>query len=257
MYISKQQAYSEFSNLDNPIYPSNNKSLYTKAIANKNKNRYNDILAVDKYIPLSDEYINASYIFNQHIACQAPLPNTKNEFWEMVWTNDVSAIVMLTDLIENRKIKAHIYYPIEGNIIIGNISIAIESISESNSLIVRKFKLVCGNNTKYVNHYHYKGWKDGSIPTDINTFVELIHSLRDQPHNRICVHCSAGIGRTGVFLATYIFLENYYNNKCISIPTLVNGMRQYRMNMVQTKQQYYCIYITINQYIKSFSQNNN
>ena len=55
------------------------------------------------------DYINASYvnmeipgsgIVNRYIACQGPLAGTCGDFWEMVWEQQATLIVMLTTVVE-------------------------------------------------------------------------------------------------------------------------------------------------------------
>lgn len=41
-----------------------------------------------------------------YIATQGPMPNTVLDFWEMVWQEEVSLIVMLTQLREGKEVGA-------------------------------------------------------------------------------------------------------------------------------------------------------
>ena len=74
--------------------------------ANREKNRYNNILGYDytRVIlttgPSGTDYINANYLdgFEKeraYIACQGPLENTCEDFWRMVWENLSTTIVMV------------------------------------------------------------------------------------------------------------------------------------------------------------------
>lgn len=74
----------------------------------------------------------------------------------------------------------------------------------------------------------------------------------------VAVHCSAGIGRTGTFMAidiTRLQLEKLNAasgrgvevsvdavQKALAVPDLVHDLRQQRMGMVQTQEQYNFIY---------------
>lgn len=65
-----------------------------------------------------EDYINASHIrvdvadnICDYIVSQGPLPDTTSDFWEMVWQQEVSVILMLTLDMEAMKVKCHRYWP--------------------------------------------------------------------------------------------------------------------------------------------------
>lgn len=47
----------------------------------------------------------------QYIACQGPLPQTADHFWEMIMEQNVTAIAMVTQDVEGGKVKCHRYWP--------------------------------------------------------------------------------------------------------------------------------------------------
>ena len=73
-------------------------------------------LSIRNNDPLSS-YINANYISGykgeskSYIAAQGPMSNTINDFWLMIWNENVSCIVMITKLIERNKSKCELYFP--------------------------------------------------------------------------------------------------------------------------------------------------
>ncbi|XP_034734809.1 receptor-type tyrosine-protein phosphatase beta-like [Etheostoma cragini] len=91
---------------------------------NRGKNRYNNILPYDStrvklsYVdddPCSD-YINASYIpgntfRREYVATQGPLPGTKDDFWKMIWEQNVHNVVMVTQCVEKGRVKCDHYWP--------------------------------------------------------------------------------------------------------------------------------------------------
>ena len=55
--------------------------------------------------------IPSSRIVNRYIATQGPLPGTCGDFWQMVWEQGCSLIVMVTPLVERDRIKCFKYWP--------------------------------------------------------------------------------------------------------------------------------------------------
>lgn len=86
------------------------------------KNRYNNILPFEHTrVRLNEklsgecDYINASHITSsrshkRYISTQGPLPATFEDFWSMIWEQDVRVIVMLTAEQEGGQLKCHPYW---------------------------------------------------------------------------------------------------------------------------------------------------
>ena len=86
------------------------------------KNRYNNIWPFEhsrvklQGIPkhgcdyFNASYINAAWSNKQYISTQAPIPATFNDFWNVVWQQDVRVLVMLTAEKEGAQVKAHNYW---------------------------------------------------------------------------------------------------------------------------------------------------
>jgi len=236
------------------------------------KNRYNNILPKeDTRVRLSplpgiegSDYINANRLtdgFTNYVSCQAPLSSTFGDFWRMVWEQDVSVIVMLTKIHENGQSKADKYWPTEiGEVqtfpLVSVTLINVYQSDQSAHIDIRVLSLKSSEKERIVVQLHFLGWPDFGVPEDstgIRQLVNLTNFYRkygkslglDGP---IIVHCSAGVGRSGAFIAIHQLLEQFSEFGVLpqlAVYNAVNLMRTQRDGMVQTKEQYSFIYKAI------------
>ncbi|XP_063404690.1 receptor-type tyrosine-protein phosphatase beta-like [Mytilus trossulus] len=240
----------------------------------RTKNRYSNILPFDhsrvKLLPLDDEdgsdYINANYIpgFNskrEYIATQGPLPSTKDDFWRMIWEQNVSVIVMLTQCVERGKRKCECYWPecVKEPVYYGDLSIEIENESHLPEYVLRTITVTLGNIQKRIMHFLYLAWPDMGVPSSTDNMISLVKTVRSHINptmkGPMTVHCSAGVGRTGTFINVDVLLhqlDNDYNQ--IDIFGEVLNLRNNRCNMVQTEDQYVFIHHCISDYILALAE---
>lgn len=204
------------------------------------------------------DYINANYIdgiraANIYIATQGPRQNTVADFWFMVWQENIKQIVMLTNLMEGTKAKCVQYWPdIDQNIHIDMFLLETTEERLYAFYCIRKVKLSNKkqNKSRTITQYHYTAWPDHGIPDPICLSLFHNHVTRTRPEKHkvpTLVHCSAGIGRTG----TYIAIDALHNEHKFNIAEYVKKMREKRMNMVQTYEQYKTIFLTLREMFKS------
>ena len=93
------------------------------------------------------------------------------------------------------------------------------------------------NDSHTLTQYHLTSWPDHGVP-DYATPLMILHrqSTKSWSPSKgpILVHCSAGVGRTGTFIAVDIALEQAKKEGVVDIAGIVNRLRQQRMKMVQT-----------------------
>jgi len=204
--------------------------FYTASLgSNVSKNRFRDVMpnegtrvVLDPVNERGDgDYINANYVDARrlfgvpfvYIAAQAPLRNTVFDFWRMIFENNSVFVVMLCQEIEAGKPKSERYWPdAEGDVLsLGPLTIELLKENVRNDTIFRKISLRTGNSKeRIVHHLQYLRWPDQGIPQNSAGLMEVIHYLgRSQLSTQtpIVVHCSGGIGRTGVFMTLHIALE--------------------------------------------------
>ncbi|XP_076467142.1 receptor-type tyrosine-protein phosphatase H-like isoform X2 [Babylonia areolata] len=226
----------------------------------KVKNRYTNILPWDwsrvKLIPTDDEegsdYINASYLPGENhqrefIAAQGPLPGTVDDFWRMVWENRVGVIVMLTQCTEKGKTKCEKYWPDERvQTIYGDLVVEVRSQSVLPDYIIKVIDVKLGSESRMIKHFHFMRWPDHGCPERTSMLLNFVSSVRaHMPHygaGPTLVHCSAGVGRTGTFIAIDRLLLQIRQRSHVDIFNLVLTMREHRMLMVQSENQYVYIH---------------
>ncbi|XP_046583117.1 receptor-type tyrosine-protein phosphatase kappa-like isoform X1 [Haliotis rubra] len=215
---------------------------------NKPKNRFLALYAYDdSRVVLADgeDYINANYIMGyddtaKYIATQGPRPTTITDFWRMVWQEDVTQIVMLTKLMEVNKKKCERYWPDESKSeTYGCYKVTNKTVTSRADYTVTTFVVQNNGTVKTVTHYHFTSWPDHGVPSApalVNFWRLVKHG--DMDRGPMVVHCSAGVGRTGAFIALDYLMDEAESKHSVNVFMCVSKMRQNRMNMVQTLSQY-------------------
>ncbi|XP_054428370.1 tyrosine-protein phosphatase non-receptor type 20 [Pteronotus mesoamericanus] len=95
----------------------------------------------------------------------------------------------------------------------------------------------------FIKQLQFTNWPDHSTPASVDGFIKYVRFVR-KSHltGPIIVHCSAGVGRTGVFLCVDVVFCAIEKNFSFNIRNIVAQMREQRCGMVQTKEQYYFCY---------------
>jgi protein tyrosine phosphatase len=269
------------------------------SISQKNANDTNSQSSVDKSIissmststssnnshdldhHLSNDYINANFIQgysheNKFIATQGPKKETINDFWLMIWQYRVTAIVMLTKLVEKGVERCTQYWPEKLNIseIYGDFEVTMKDQQKCGDYLKRTFELIClaktttnnltsltmtpgsvKNNNKrplIVTQYYYPEWPDKDTPS--TDPMSILHLIRDVNLNHlkyqypIVVHCSAGVGRTGTYITLDAMMEKINTENKIDIYGFISKIRERRQYLVQTSKQYVFIHEALYEY---------
>uniref|UniRef100_A0A3B4UVG6 protein-tyrosine-phosphatase n=2 Tax=Seriola TaxID=8160 RepID=A0A3B4UVG6_SERDU len=251
---------------------------------NTERNRFRDVVPYEEnrveLVPNKENntgYINASHIKVMirgeewhYIATQGPLANTCADFWQMVWEQGVNVIAMVTAEEEGGRSKSHRYWPKLGSkhnsATHGKFKVTTKFRTDSGCYATTglKVKHLLSGQERTVWHLQYTDWPEQGCPEYVMGFLsylEEIQSVRRHTNSMldtskslnppVVVHCSAGVGRTGVVILTELMISCLEHNEPMEVPTMLSELRQQRMLMVQTISQYKFVYQVLIQFLKN------
>jgi protein-tyrosine phosphatase len=193
------------------------------------------------------------------------MEGTVRDFWEMVWQERSPCIIMLCKPFEEGKEKCAVYYPefIKEVLDVGE-KMEVECTGLKREyggrIEVREFMMMRKGRERRVWHFLFSVWPDQGIPLEGRDQKALRHLVKvSRSHSRArrdskmgvgprVVHCSAGIGRTGAFIALdYLLLllgDGKWDSKVRADPVLdvVKCLREQRMRMVHRVGQFVFLY---------------
>ncbi|XP_031714544.1 protein tyrosine phosphatase receptor type Na [Anarrhichthys ocellatus] len=227
--------------------------------SNMDKNRHAESLPYDhSRVKLKTEvnsnkqdYINASIIVDHdprqpaYIATQGPLAHTVADFWQMVWENGCTVIVMMTALVEDGVKQCERYWPDEGSSLyhIYEVNLVSEHIW-CKDFLVRSFYLknVQTQETRTLTQFHLLSWPADGIPTSTRPLLDFRRKVNKCYRGRSCpiiVHCGDGTSRTGAYILIDMVLNRMAKGvKEIDIAASLEHIRDQRPSIVRTKDQF-------------------
>ncbi|CAL9692417.1 unnamed protein product [Knipowitschia caucasica] len=273
MKLEEEQVFTEYEQV--PKKRSDCSVTTATMPENTERNRFRDVVPYEdnrvELVPNKENnagYINASHIKMvirgeewHYIATQGPLANTCADFWQMVWEQGVNVIAMVTAEEEGGRSKSHRYWPKLGSkhnsATHGKFKVTTKFRTDSGCYATTglKVKHLLSGQERTVWHLQYTDWPEQGCPEYVQGFIsylEEIQSVRRHTNSMldtskslnppVVVHCSAGVGRTGVVILTELMISCLEHNEHMDVPVLLAKLRQQRMIMVQTISQYKFVY---------------
>ncbi|XP_033108055.1 tyrosine-protein phosphatase non-receptor type 9-like [Anneissia japonica] len=267
--LKQHGIYKEYADIRSE--PPSGSFSYSKSKRNIPKNRYADVLCFDhsrvrlvaSEDDLASDYINSNYVDgfmhkNAFIAAQGPLPNTINDYWRMIWQENILVIVMTTRTVERGRTKCAQYWPPDpetaeeyGQMTVVNLEVEKKRDYIVSTLFVQNNSL---GECRKIAHYQFTSWPDFGVPRSALAMLEFRDEVRQYQREAvesmgsdwtghpngppILVHCSAGIGRTGTFCTIDITLARLEVTQKLNIYDTVRKMRTQRAFSIQTPDQY-------------------
>ncbi|XP_074654164.1 tyrosine-protein phosphatase non-receptor type 21-like [Tubulanus polymorphus] len=278
--VDEGQVFTEFEKIPKKVTTA--ECRVAQLPDNVERNRFKDVLPYDssrvRLKPRANNpsgYINASHIRVRvkgqdmwYIAAQAPLEKTCEDFWQLVWDQDIHIIAMLTLIHELGKSKSYPYWPQtpgpKHRLIFGDYQVTLQFSNDSLCFVTNGINLqhIPSQQERLIWHLQYTDWPDHGCPEDVHGFLAFLeevesvnrHLAIENPEIKkhpVLVHCSAGVGRAGVAILVQVMKSCLEFNQSVDVPTVLATLRGQRMHMVQTVSQYTFVYKTLIEYLKN------
>uniref|UniRef100_A0A8W8NYM2 protein-tyrosine-phosphatase n=1 Tax=Magallana gigas TaxID=29159 RepID=A0A8W8NYM2_MAGGI len=194
---------------------------------------------------------NNGFKSEYHDIPRGPKPKTIADFWTMIWQEEVCNIVCLTNLTEGTKNKCAQYWPDINDKLQGG-TLTVRHLEEKTyaEYIIRRFKIhnKSTRTDRHVTMFHYTTWSDHGVADPLSLVVfhrQVIRATANSAGKYTVVHCSAGVGRTGTYIALDALYREGERTGKINVPMYVRTMRKDRMNMIQGDDQYRLVYLAL------------
>nr|XP_039251754.1 receptor-type tyrosine-protein phosphatase mu-like [Styela clava] len=235
---------------------------------NRERNRYMDVLPSDRLMPYlvtphptdpDSNYINAIFTDsyakrNAFIVTQTPLPNTVIDFWRLVYDYNCTSVIMMDDLGGQEPTCCQ-YWPDNGTAVFGSFTVELSQIEDEVDFTTRILKIQNMNRPneapRMVKQFQLTNWPENQpVPYTRNAVLRVIQlvtkwqtenntpiaSTKDE--GRMLVHCLAGAGRSGTFVACYNMCMQLRQEFAVDVFNIVQRLRNIRPQLVETLEQY-------------------
>jgi protein tyrosine phosphatase len=215
------------------------------------------------------DYLAAAARSCAFIATQGPKPNTIGAFWRMVWRQRTACVIMLGQPIENGVHKFSQYWPEHDHDLleVDEFQLKAERTVDHGEYAKRVYALTntAVGEVRYVLHFLFTSFPDHGTPGTTAGFLHLVEMVElesQRAHARYVaaaavpaatppppaiVHCSAGLGRTGVFCTIALTLRKMAEARtdALALYDTMMALRRQRAGMMQTRDQLLFCYLAI------------
>ncbi|XP_067902159.1 tyrosine-protein phosphatase non-receptor type 5 isoform X3 [Heterodontus francisci] len=156
--------------------------------------------------------------------------------------------------------KCSVYWP-EDQANYQGIEVIINNVLHADDYSLRNITLKDGSEERHLKHYWYTSWPDQKTPDNARPLLQLVQEVEEARQQAkkdnsgpVIVHCSAGIGRTGCFIATSICYRELKYAGVVDILRTTCQLRLDRGGMIQTCEQYQFVHHALSLCERQLSQ---
>ncbi|XP_065163635.1 LOW QUALITY PROTEIN: tyrosine-protein phosphatase non-receptor type 23 [Atheta coriaria] len=230
------------------------------------KNRSPDILPYDHsrvaLVNTKDDYINASHVSvgpycMDFVLTQLPLAHTVQEFWNMVWEQQIETVVCL---LADNEINEGCYWPAEpGKDLNVTRRVILAHSSANEHFTEHKLTISDEKESRLINIFQYTAWPGSLFPTNATPFIDFLQLVVKNYEKQKCignpvlVHCLAGVGRTGICAALLAGLMEFAAVACPlpDIPAIAAKISCARKNVLRDREHLKFVYTTLLQHLQT------
>ncbi len=229
---SDEELEAEFSSIITARKQAWTKSSYKKAahLLSNNLVRYNSCVAF-AYNNTVDDYNASTVVLGDkiYIACEGPRSRHMPNFFGLLHKLQATHLVRLTGSREGKKVKCHPYWKEH-----------VRKAADGSEFL----HIPDEHGSGQVRAYDMAEWKDnqGIDPSKLLRVMLNVRKELQDCNGLLAVHCSAGVGRTGTFLAALAIVDVIDSKKPLSISEIVYKISLQRIYGVSTPSQYITLY---------------
>lgn len=163
----------------------------------------------------------------------------------MIWNSKVETIVMVTHEVEKGRMKCHRYWPDPTSsppvtsLNYGAVIVRHVRSTPHRHFVVREFTAELDGEVRAMRQFAYTSWPDHGVPLTTGELLGFRNAINCSITNHdvpILIHCSAGVGRTGTYIAIDRLVKQALDmGGELSVDSVVRDMRMRRNYMVQTE----------------------
>ncbi|EYB86061.1 hypothetical protein Y032_0286g1402 [Ancylostoma ceylanicum] len=207
-----------------------------------------------------NDYIHANRVKleksdREFILTQGPKSNTIEDFWKMIFQEQCAGVVMLCNFYEDGTQSCEEFWPTDsgsykyyGKMFVNNKRI--DHLDQYDVYTLEVLPDGCSNSI-LTRLAHCTTWPEKAVPSSGRMVLRLIRWTQSLEPGSVAVMCSAGVGRTGTFVAIDAVCTRLFKGFDGKVRDVAIDIRRQRALSIHNELQYFFVYSTVLDYIRA------